>query len=222
MEKIQRAMCNIKGNFMSLFFDRNNLVDINGWLHEAYLNINEDIHKLKIQNEQLLERMQNTCSSYYVSDCHMVDCLEDSHDMRDHEKHGKLQVLDLFEYELYESQALVVVEEELEFPLECGCTLFEEVHDSTTLEPNHEDFFTFLRGVHTPTPMDPSNDENCALYNHFGDLVLSPTSYTSKFCSIHPNEVWVKGFFLWWHMKSMYILFLLFMMELLEHHIIYI
>ena len=45
---------------------------------------------LKIQNEQLLERLQYTCSSSYVSDCHMVDCLEDSHDMRDHEKHGKL------------------------------------------------------------------------------------------------------------------------------------
>ena len=28
-----------------------------------------------------------------------------------------------------------------------------------------------------------------------GELVLSPTSYTSKFCSIHPNEVWVKGSF---------------------------
>ena len=26
-------------------------------------------------------------------------------------------------------------------------------------------------------------------------MVLSPTSYTSKFCSIHHNEVWVKGFF---------------------------
>ena len=44
--------------------------------------------------------------------------------MRDHEKHGKLQVLDLFEYELAENQSLVVVEEELEFPLEDGCTLF--------------------------------------------------------------------------------------------------
>ena len=28
-----------------------------------------------------------------------------------------------------------------------------------------------------------------------GELVLSPTSYTSKFCNIRPNEVWVKGFF---------------------------
>ena len=90
MEKIQRAMCNIEGNFMSLFFDRNNLVELNEWLHEAYLNNNEYIHKLKIQNEQLLERLQDTCFSSYVSDCHMVDCLEDSHDMMDHEKHEKL------------------------------------------------------------------------------------------------------------------------------------
>ena len=29
-----------------------------------------------------------------------------------------------------------------------------------------------------------------------GELVLSPTSYTSIFCSIHPNRVWVKGLFL--------------------------
>ena len=54
----------------------------------------------------------------------MVDCLEDSHDMRAHEKHGKLQAIDLFEYELDESQSLVVVEEELEFPLEDRCTFF--------------------------------------------------------------------------------------------------
>ena len=66
MEKIQRAMCTIEGNFMSLIFDRNNLVDLNEYLHEAYSNNNEDIHKLKIQNEQLLERLQDTCSSSYV------------------------------------------------------------------------------------------------------------------------------------------------------------
>ena len=34
MEKIQRAMCNIEGNFMYFIFDRNNLVDINYCLHE--------------------------------------------------------------------------------------------------------------------------------------------------------------------------------------------
>ena len=34
MEKIEREMCNIEGNFMSLLFDRNNLVDINEWLHK--------------------------------------------------------------------------------------------------------------------------------------------------------------------------------------------
>ena len=54
MEKIQRAICNIEGNLIYLIFDRNNVFDINEWLHEAYLKNNEDIHKLKIQNEQLL------------------------------------------------------------------------------------------------------------------------------------------------------------------------
>ena len=93
---IQRAMCNIKSVFMSYIFDRNQLVELNEWLHEAYLNNNEDIHKLKIQNEQLLDRLQDTCSSSYVLDFHMVDCLEDSQYTRDHEIHGKLQVLDLF------------------------------------------------------------------------------------------------------------------------------
>ena len=50
-------MCNIEGNFMSLIFDRNNLVELNELLHEAYLNSNEDIHRLKNQNEQLLKRL---------------------------------------------------------------------------------------------------------------------------------------------------------------------
>ena len=75
--------------------------------------------------------------------------------MRDHERHGKSQVTDVVEYDLDESQSLFVVEEELELPLENGCTLFEEVHDSTTLEPTYEEFFAFLREVHVPTPMDP-------------------------------------------------------------------
>ena len=116
---------------MSFLFYRNNLVDINEWLHEAYLNNNEDIHKLKNQNEQLLERLQDTCFFSHVSYCHMEDCSEDSHDTRDHEKHGKFQVLDLFEYYIDDIQSLVLVEEELELPLENGYTFFGEVHDST-------------------------------------------------------------------------------------------
>ena len=36
MEKIQRAMCNIKGNFMSLIFDRKNVIALSRWLHESY------------------------------------------------------------------------------------------------------------------------------------------------------------------------------------------
>ena len=102
---------------MSFLFYRNNLVEINEFLHEEYLNNNKDIHKLKTQTEQLLERLQDTCSSSCASNCIVVDCLEDSHDMRDHESHGKLQLLDVFENHIDESQSLVVVEEELEFPL---------------------------------------------------------------------------------------------------------
>ena len=115
--------------------------------------------------------------------------------MRDHEKHKKLQVLDVFEDDLDGSQSLVVVEEELEFPLENGYTLFEEVHDSTTLEPTYDESVTLLREMRNPAPMDPSHDGDFRLSNPLGDFVLSPTSYTSIFCSIHHNEVWVKGFF---------------------------
>ena len=102
----------------------------------------------------------------------------------------------MFKYYLDESQSLDVVEEELDLPLENGYTLFKEVHDSTTLEPTHEESFEFLRYVDNPTPMDRSHDEIFSLFDHLGELVLSPTSYTSEFCSIHRNEVWVKGFFL--------------------------
>ena len=102
MEKIQRAMCNIKGNFMSSFFYRNKVIELSELLHESYLKNNEYIYKLKIQNEQLLERLQDTCSSSYVSDFHMVDCVEDSHDKMDHHKHEKFQVLDVFEDDIDE------------------------------------------------------------------------------------------------------------------------
>ena len=60
MEKIQRAMCNIKGNFMSFIFDRKNFIELSERLHESYLNNNEVIHKLTIQNEELLEKLQDT------------------------------------------------------------------------------------------------------------------------------------------------------------------
>ena len=58
-----------------------------------------------------------------------------------------------------------MVEEELDLPLENGYTLFEEVHDSITLEPAYEEFFEFLREVHVPTPIEPSHNENVSLYN---------------------------------------------------------
>ena len=107
----------------------------------------------------------------------MVDCLENSHDMRDHERHGKLKVLDVFEYYLDEIQSLVVMEEELEMPLENGYTRFEEVHDSTTLEPTHEESFAFLRKGHNTTYMDPSHDQ----IFHF--LII----WVSWFFLLHPT-----------------------------------
>ena len=106
MENIQRGMFHIKVNFMSFIFDRNHSLDLNELLHDAYLKNNEDNHKLTIQNEQLLEKLQDTCFSSYVLDCQMVYCLEDSHDMVDHEKCGNLNVLDVFEDELEEIQTL--------------------------------------------------------------------------------------------------------------------
>ena len=76
----------------------------------------------------------------------------------------------MLEYDIDDIQSLVVVGEELEFPLENGYTCFEEMHDSTTLEPTYEESFAFFRDVHVPTPMDPSHDENFALYDHLGEL----------------------------------------------------
>ena len=151
-------MCNIEGNFMYLIFDRNNLVEINVLLHDAQLNINEDNHKLTLQNEQLLEKLQDTCFSSYVSDFQMVDCLEDSHDMVDHEKFGNLNVLDAFEVVLEEIQTLDVVEEELELSLDEGYANFKEEHDSSTLEPIYDKCFTILKELHATTHMDPSHD----------------------------------------------------------------
>ena len=72
MEKIQREMCHIKGNFMSFIFDRNHFFELNELLHDAYLKNNEDNHKVTIQNEQLLEKLHDTCFSSHVSDCQMV------------------------------------------------------------------------------------------------------------------------------------------------------
>ena len=87
------------------------------------------------------------------------------------------------------------MEEELELSLDEGYAIFKEEHDSSTLEPIYDKGFTLLKDLHNPTPMDPSHYDNFSLTDHLGELVLSPTSYTSKFCSSHPNEVWVKGFF---------------------------
>ena len=180
---------------MSLLFDRKNVIEL--------------IDKLTIQNEKLLEKLQDTCFSFDVSYFHKVDCLEDSYDVMDHEKHEKLQVLDVLEDYSDEIQSLVMVEEELELPLENGHTIFEEVHHSTTLEPTHEEIFEFFREVHNITPMDPSRYDNFSITYYLGELVLSPTSYTSKFCSSHPNEVWVKGFFLMvqWRAWTFYFFF---------------
>ena len=80
-------------------------------LNDSYLKNNEDNNKFTIQNEQILEKLQDTCFSSYVSDCQMVDCLEDSHDMVDHEKSRNSNVIDVFEYELEDIQTLDVVEE---------------------------------------------------------------------------------------------------------------
>ena len=43
--------------------------------------------------------------------------------------------------------------------------------------------------------MEPSHDEHFSISNPLGELVVSPTPYTSIFWSIHPNEVWVRSLF---------------------------
>ena len=139
-----------------------------------------------------------------------------------HEKCGNLNVLDVFKDELEQIQTLDVVEQELELCLDEGYAIFKEVHDSSTLEPIYDKCFTLLKELHDTTHMDPYHDENSALFDHLGDLFHSPTSYNSIFCSIHPNEVWVKGFILMVAHEEYAHSILILMMELLEHHLIYI
>ena len=79
-----------------------------------------------------------------------------------------------------------MVEEELELPLENGYTLFEEVHDSTTLEPTHEEFFAFYREVSNPNPMDTSH------YDNFHLLII----WVSWFFLLHPRLPNFAGFIL--------------------------
>ena len=64
------------------------------------------------------------------------------------------------------------------------------------MEPIYDKGFTLLKELHDTTHMDPSHDETYELFDHWGELVHSPTFYNSMFCIISLNEVWVKGFFL--------------------------
>ena len=108
MEKTQREMCNITGNFMSLIFDRKNFIELIEWLHESYLNNNEVIDNLTIRNEQLLEKLEDTCFSSDVSYFHKVDCLEDSHDMMDHENVENCKYLKCLKMSLMRANHLFV------------------------------------------------------------------------------------------------------------------
>ena len=74
-----------------------------------------------------MEKIQRAMCN--IKDCQRVDCLEDSHDMEDHEKCENLNVLDVFEVELEEIKTLDEVEEELELFLdECYANFKEDLH----------------------------------------------------------------------------------------------
>ena len=79
--------------------------------------------------------------------------------------------------------------------LDEGYAIFKEEHDSSALEPIYEKGFIILKELQDTTYMDPFHDETYALFDHLGDLVHSPKSYNSMFCSISLNEVCVKWFF---------------------------
>ena len=55
IEKIQREMCNIEGNLMYFIFDRNNLVELNELLHDAYFNNNEYNHNSQFKMSNFLK-----------------------------------------------------------------------------------------------------------------------------------------------------------------------
>ena len=168
--------------------------------------------KLKIQNEQLLERLQDTCSSSYVSYCNMVDCLEDSHDMMDHEKHEKLQFIDVIEDDIDEFQSLVVVEEELELPLEDGCTFFKKCMIPLPWNQPMGKVLHFLgRCMFLPLWIF-----------HMMKIFHFRILWVSCFFLLHPTlpnfaafilmKYGLKVYFLWCHMKSLEFLSLILMM----------
>ena len=132
-----------------------------------------------------MEKIQRAMCN--IKDCQRVDCLQDSHDMEDHEKCGNLNELDMFEVELEEIQTLDEVEDERELSLDEVYANFKEEHDSSTLEPIYDKGFTLLKELHYTTRMDPYHDETSAIFDHLGELVHSPTSYPSIFCIIHPK-----------------------------------
>ena len=70
--------------------------------------------------------------------------------------------------------------------------------------------------------MDTSHDETSALFDHLGELVLSPASYNSIFCIISLNEVWVKGLFLMVPHEEYETPIFTFMMTWLENTLIHI
>ena len=91
-----------------------------------------------------------------------------------------------------------------------------------TLEPIYDKGFTLLNKLHDTTHMDPYHDETSTLFDHLGELVHSPTSYNSMFCSISLDEVWVKGFFFMVPHEEYGTSKFTFMMTWLEHILIYI
>ena len=66
--------------------------------------------------------------------------------------------------------------------------------------------FTLLEETHDPTPMEPTLGRSFTFIDLEDELVHHTSSYTATSFSLHPSEVWVKGFFLLVHMRSMRLL----------------
>ena len=95
------------------------------------------------------------------------------------------------------NQAVVLVQRDYELPLGESCKALEEAHDLTTIEPANDGEYALK------ILMGKSCKEVRLVHNN-----SLPTSFLAMSIG---DDNWVKGFLLWYHMRSMKLLSLLLM-----------
>ena len=160
MDKFQKAMPSTKCNFLQLLFDRDSLREIVELLYGEYLNDEEEIFNItmellttkyslkstqyalqdfKMEIEQLQEKFQRSHLPSYTpfSHIHKADCIlehmEESHEMVDHEMHLVLHVLENCVDKPDQNQALDLFHRKLELFSKESLFSMEEAHEFTSI-----------------------------------------------------------------------------------------